>query len=140
MTLYTLKVEDGDFVLDPATGRFVEITGLEKARQDARLCLTKDVGPQGDGCGLDQLVGMMPDSAAALRADISRRVRQGFTKLFELESRYQVADRAPEERLIGVGSVRVWTTDRHSYYLLRVDVRTARGIVSVDQTVVTPGG
>lgn len=139
MALLTLKVVDGDFVVDPATGRFVTVSGRDKARQDVRLTLGKVPGVQGDGCGLDELMATMPDSPESLRTDVVQRVRTGLSRLVELEARGQARSRAPEEQVVGVGHVFVWPTTDPTKFQFRVNVRTAAGApTAVGGVLVTP--
>lgn len=123
----TLKVMAGDFVLD-TSGHFTTIDGRDKARQDARVNLGKNVGLAGDGCDLDVRVGTMPDSPEALRVEVQRAIRDGFAALVDLEGRYQARDRRADERITGLGRITVQpVAGQPTRYQFRVEVKTLAG-------------
>lgn len=88
MTTYTIKVTDGDFVINEATGRPVEITGTEKLRQDVRDTISM--------AALSELIGQ-PRDQFAIRGAIMERVSNAFENYREAQATYQTSDRDTTE-------------------------------------------
>lgn len=136
----TLRITNGDLVTDARTGRFTTVERSDKARQDVRNNLGKEVGYQGDGCGLDSLCGTMPSSPEAFRAAIQRAVLDGFRALIALQDRYQSNQRTAEERIVSVGAVYVQAVANvPTAYTFKVEVRTQAGpAIAVGGRLTTP--
>lgn len=104
----TIKINSfGDFELNEATGRFVEIIEGNKLRQDVRQNQNIDVQTNGTGAGLSALVGKVSDPFT-LRAEIASRLTDSLETLQKLQNSIQKAQRSKKEKIGVVTSVQVY--------------------------------
>jgi phage baseplate assembly protein W len=127
----TVRVVDGDAVLNRATGRPELIQDRPKLRQDVRQMLSQRTNVDGFGAGLDELIGQ-PSDPFAIRAQISTRVRSGVRAFQSLQDRFHFASRTAEERLLRVANLRVGLASQNGQlsrttFAFRLDVLSAAG-------------
>jgi hypothetical protein len=127
----TVRVVNGDVVLNRATGRPELIQDRPKLRQDVRQMLSQRTSPDGFGTGLDELIGK-PSDPFAIRAQISTRVRSGVRAMQSLQDRFHFASRTREERLVRVANLRVGLASQNGQlsrttFTFRLDVLSAAG-------------
>lgn len=125
----TYKIVNGDVVRSTASGSLVFVEGLDKSRQAMARLLSLNA-PK--GAGLNQLVGSVPDSAAALSARVQRNIRQAFDARVDIEQRFRLSSRTPDERLSTITRMYVVPADTgggnsKTGYAFRVDAVTASG-------------
>lgn len=120
----------GDVVVSSATGRPVLLDNEKKLAQDIRQGFGQESDPEGYGSDLRSLIGVVADEYA-LRAEISRRVRDTVRSIQDLQARFHVTSRTAGERLASVTRLRVGqVTDvagasAKTAYAFRMDVTSA---------------
>jgi len=123
---------DGNVEINGATGRPVTVTGPAKADQDLRQLITLAQQSDGTYAGLDDVLGRVPESTAALSSAIQRRVRQAFARLQQLQNQSGRAQRTDDEVFSRIARMFVIeaTIDgvqSKTGYLLRVEALTLDG-------------
>lgn len=124
----TFKIVDGDFVQNPATGRFVFLEDIDKARQTMQRLLSLD---RPWGAGIKALQGKVPLSGlASISAQLQRQVREAFDARVETQRGRQLKQRTRAERLavitqMYVTPVTVDGANSKTGYAFRVDALNA---------------
>lgn len=119
----TLKMENGDLVVDAGTGQVVLIADTEKLRQDVQLAL--------DLARVRDLVGFVADPAT-VRATLYRKVQSILNVLKARQGLVQSASRSSKERFDRVTrfTLSPATVDGRispTHYVYRLDVVSVNG-------------
>ena len=128
----TWKVENGDVVINRASGRTVPIGNRVKATQSLRRLLGI-AAPK--GAGIDRLVGTSVDNPFAFSAQVQRLVSGAFARFVRNQALFQSSQRTPEERLTAIvrqycipkGAENGANNASKTDYVLRVDAVTQAG-------------
>lgn len=106
----TIKIENGDWVMDRTTGRPVMLDASDgtntKVRQDLRECLSINPLTNGFGAGLDLLIGQDADPYA-MQASLQRAIRRAVVAMQRLQQQFQVSKRPASERIATIASLQV---------------------------------
>jgi hypothetical protein len=100
----TFKVVNGDWVLNPASGRPVTVTGRTKLGQDLAEGLTIVIQSSGFGSSLGTNLGAVVDPFA-FRLDATDRIRSFVRRLQGLQARFLTAERSGSERVASIASL-----------------------------------
>lgn len=124
----TLKIVNGDVVINSASGRPISVSNEIKLRQDIKEFFSIDVQPSGFGSGLEQLIGLVEISPDAFITMADRQIRDGISEFMRLQVAEQRIFRPGTESILGISGVIIErdTTDPTRFYF-RVNFITTDG-------------
>lgn len=103
----TFKITDGDFGINPATGRPTVISGADKLKQDIREFFTVNVLPNGFGSGLEQLIGIIEISPDIFTSITDKQLREGFAQFINLINADPRIPRTAAEKVVAISNLKV---------------------------------
>jgi hypothetical protein len=137
----TIKIVNGDWVIDRRTGRPVTVADGEKLRQDVRENLTIARQPNGFGAGLEDIVGVVEDPFV-IRSLIQQRIRESTNTMQRLQDRTQRGQRPANERIQRIEKLDVYPTtigggNVKTGFAFSLQVRSEAGTTAIVSGVAT---
>lgn len=124
----TLKITNGDVVINSATGKPNMVADGIKLRQDLAEFFTVNVQPSGFGAGIEQLIGVVEISPAIFVSATDRQIREGMDIFKSLQQSETQIPRPPEEKILTLSYLQVEQDPTNpTQYYFRANILTEKG-------------
>lgn len=124
----TFKINNGDVVINTATGKPTLILDGAKLRQDLKEFFTVDVQPSGFGAGIEQLVGVVEISPTIFVSATDRQIRDGMEIFKSLQRAENRIPRLAEEQILALSYLQVdQDPSNPTQYFFRANILTEKG-------------